>query len=70
MTCGSIELPHHNKTWYVYVVYTPSQFIDKPRQPHLEVAHKVLKYIIQSLGQEIFLPSIGLLKLQVFYDTD
>lgn len=54
----------------VYVVYIPSQFIDKPRQPHLEVAHKVLKYIIQSLGQEIFLPSIGLLKLQVFYDTD
>lgn len=54
----------------VYVVYIPSQFIDKPRQPHLEAAHKVLKYIIQSLGQEIFLPSIGLLKLQVFYDTD
>jgi hypothetical protein len=54
----------------VYVVYTPSQFIDKPRQPHLEVAHKVLKYIIQSLGQGIFLPSIGLLELQVFYDTD
>ena len=54
----------------VYVVYILSQFIDKPRQPHLEVAHKVLKYIIQSLGQEIFLPSIGLLKLQVFYDTD
>lgn len=54
----------------VYVVYIPSQFIDKPIQPHIEVAHKVLKYIIQSLGQGIFLPSIGLLELQVFYDTN
>lgn len=54
----------------VYIVYIPSQFIDKPRQPHLEVAHKVLKYIIHSLGQGIFLPFIGSLELQVFYDID
>ncbi|CAL8996825.1 unnamed protein product [Prunus brigantina] len=47
-----------------------SQFMEKPRQPHLEAAHKVLKYIKQAHGQGIFLPSMGSFQLQAFCDAD
>ncbi|KAM1236512.1 hypothetical protein ACFX2G_038371 [Malus domestica] len=44
--------------------------MDKPRQPHLEASHKVLRYIKQVPGQGIFLPSTGSLQLQAFCDAD
>lgn len=53
-----------------YAVHMLSQFMEKPRQPHLEAAHKVLKYIKQAPGQGIFLPSTGSLQLQAFCDAD
>lgn len=54
----------------VYVVHILSQFMDKPRQPHLEAAHKVLRYIKQAPGQGILLPSKGPLELKAFCDAD
>uniref|UniRef100_A0A6N2LVW3 Reverse transcriptase Ty1/copia-type domain-containing protein n=1 Tax=Salix viminalis TaxID=40686 RepID=A0A6N2LVW3_SALVM len=53
-----------------YAVHILSQFMDKPRQPYLEAAHKVLKYIKQTPGQGIMLPSTGSLQLQAFCDAD
>lgn len=53
-----------------YAVHMLSQFMEKPRQPYLEAAHKVLKYIKQAPGQGIFLPSMGSLQLQAFCDAD
>ncbi|KAM2907141.1 hypothetical protein COP2_046811 [Malus domestica] len=53
-----------------YVVHVLSQFMDKPRQPHLEAAHKVLKYIKRTPGQGILLPSTGSLQLRAFCDAD
>ena len=44
--------------------------MEKPRQSHLDAAHKVLKYIKQAPGQGIFLPSTGSLELQAFCDAD
>ncbi|CAL2259148.1 unnamed protein product [Prunus armeniaca] len=54
----------------VYAVHVLSQFMDKPRQPHLEAAHKVLRYTKQTLRQGILLPSTGLLQLHAFCDAD
>lgn len=54
----------------VYVVYVLSQFMDKPRQPHLEATHKVLWYIKQSPGQRILLPTTGPLELKAFCDAN
>ena len=53
-----------------YVVHMLSQFMEKPRQPHLEAAHKVLRYIKRAPGQGIFLPSKGSLQLRAFCDAD
>ncbi|PRQ36958.1 putative RNA-directed DNA polymerase [Rosa chinensis] len=44
--------------------------MDKPRQPHLEAAHKVLRYVKQTPGQGILLPSTGSLELKAFCDAD
>lgn len=41
----------------VYVVHILSQVMNKPREPHLETAHKVLRYLKQMPGQGILLPS-------------
>ncbi|KAK9939067.1 hypothetical protein M0R45_015776 [Rubus argutus] len=54
----------------VYAVHILSQFMDKPRQPHLEAAHKVLRYVKQTPGQGILLPSTGSLELRAFCDAD
>ena len=53
-----------------YAVHMLSQFMEKPRQPHLEAAYKVLKYIKNAPGQGIFLPSKGSLQLRAFCDAD
>ncbi|KAL6201273.1 hypothetical protein ACLB2K_024987 [Fragaria x ananassa] len=54
----------------VYVVHILSQFMDKPRQPHLDAAHQVLRYLKQTPGQGILLPSTGQLKLKAYCDAD
>lgn len=41
-----------------------------PRQPHLEVAHRVLRYINGTPRQGILLPSHESLTLQAYSDVD
>ncbi|KAG5254077.1 mitochondrial protein [Salix suchowensis] len=53
-----------------YAVHILSQFMDKPRQPHLDAAHQVLRYIKGTPGQGIMLPSTGELELTAFCDAD
>jgi len=53
-----------------YAVHILSQFMDKPRQPHLKAAHKVLRYIKHAPGQGILLPSKGPLELRAYCDAD
>ena len=54
----------------VYAVHILSQFMDTPRQPHLDAAYKVLRYVKQTPGQGIFLPSTGQLELTAYCDAD
>lgn len=54
----------------VYGVHILSQFMDKPREPYLEAAHKVFRYLKQTPGQGLLLPSRGTLQLMAYCDAD
>ncbi|BFG20642.1 hypothetical protein CerSpe_069160 [Prunus speciosa] len=54
----------------VYAVHTLSQFMDKPRTPHLEAAHLVLRYVKRAPGQGIFLSANSPIQSNAFCDTD
>ncbi|XP_050139317.1 uncharacterized mitochondrial protein AtMg00810-like [Malus sylvestris] len=54
----------------VYSVHILSQFMDKPRLPHLDAAHQVLRYIKGSPGQGIMLHSTSSLQLKAYCDAD
>lgn len=53
-----------------YVVQQLSLFVDKPRNTHLIVTQRVLRYLKGSPGKGLFYPSNSHLKLQGFSDSD
>ncbi|KAK2969735.1 hypothetical protein RJ640_015879 [Escallonia rubra] len=53
-----------------YAVHILSQFMQSPRQPHLDAAYHVLHYLKGSPGQGIFCLSVGPLSLQAYCDAD
>ena len=60
------------RTWPVlsYSVNRLSQFLAKPRVPHLQAAHRILEYIKGSVGQGIFFSSSSPVELKAFADAD
>ena len=54
----------------VFSVQILSQFMDKPRQPHLDAAHHLLRYIKQSPGQGIIFSAVSKIQLNAFCDSD
>jgi len=49
-----------------FVVQQVSQHMSQPRQPHLQVAFHILKYLKSALGQSLFYPIINNNRLQAF----
>lgn len=53
-----------------YVVHLLNQLMHSPRQHHIEVAYRVLRYIKGTPRQGILLSSHGSLTLQTYCDAD
>lgn len=47
-----------------------SQFLAQPRVPHLDAAHKILRYLKATLGQGVLFSSKSATCLQAFTDSD
>ncbi|CAL8161902.1 unnamed protein product [Prunus armeniaca] len=54
----------------VYLVHILSQFMHRPRKPHLEAVLRVLRYLKGSPDQGLLFPSKNNLKLTAFCDSD
>lgn len=53
-----------------YPVQVLSQYMASPRQPHLDAAFRILRYLKKAPGQGIFYPSHSDFKLKAFCDSD
>jgi hypothetical protein len=53
-----------------YVVHTLSQFMDQLRQPYLDAAQRVLRYLKTFPGQWLFFPSSSDLRVKAFCDAN
>ncbi|GKV14238.1 hypothetical protein SLEP1_g25140 [Rubroshorea leprosula] len=53
-----------------FAVHTLSQFMQAPRQPHLDATMRVLRYLKSSPRQGIFLSSSSSLQLSAYCDSD
>ncbi|XP_052181881.1 uncharacterized mitochondrial protein AtMg00810-like [Diospyros lotus] len=53
-----------------FVIHKLSQYVSKPKKPHLDVVHHLLPYIKASPRQGLFLSAISSLQLRAFSDAD
>lgn len=54
-----------------YLVQVLSQFMDKPQQPHLDVVHRILRYLKSIPGQGLLFPTNNTLHhLKAFTHSD
>jgi hypothetical protein len=53
-----------------YAVNKLSQYVSKPRVPHLQAAHHLLRYLKATTGQGIFSPAVPNLKVSAYVDAD
>ncbi|XP_043693083.1 uncharacterized mitochondrial protein AtMg00810-like [Telopea speciosissima] len=53
-----------------YTVNILSQFMHQPRQPHLDVAHRLLRYLKATVGLGLYYSTTSSLELRAYCDSD
>lgn len=53
-----------------FAVHKLSQFLSKPRSPHLHATHHLLRYLKSNLGQGLFFSASSSLQIKAFTDAD
>ena len=53
-----------------YSVHRLSQFMSKPRKPHLKAAYRIIQYIKGTVGQGLLFPLNSSLHIKAFADAD
>ncbi|XP_043702588.1 uncharacterized mitochondrial protein AtMg00240-like [Telopea speciosissima] len=54
----------------VHTINMLSQFMHQPRQPHLDAAHQLLRYLKGTPGQGLLIPAKNALELSAYCDSD
>ena len=67
---GKLNFLTHTRPDISFAVQTLSQFMNKPRLPHLQALLHVLRYIAHTNGQGIYLQATDSLTLQAYSDSD
>ncbi|XP_042974808.1 uncharacterized mitochondrial protein AtMg00810-like [Carya illinoinensis] len=67
---GKLLYLTHTRPHLSYSVHHLSQFLDSPQEPHLRVAHRILRYLKGTPGQGLFFPASSSLHLKVFADSN
>lgn len=58
------------RPYFSFLIQVLSQFMDKPRQLHLDVIQRVLRYLKGSLGQGLYFVAHSNLHLKEYADSN
>ncbi|XP_057526479.1 uncharacterized mitochondrial protein AtMg00810-like [Amaranthus tricolor] len=67
---GKLNFLTHTRPDLTYSVQHLSQFMQQPREPHLQALHHTISYVAHTAGQGILLKGSDKLALQAFSDSD
>ena len=67
---GKLNFLTHTRPDLAYSVQHLSQFMQQPREPHLQALHHTVSYVAHTVGQGILLKGSDKLVLQAFSDSD
>ena len=67
---GRLNYLSHTRPDIAFIVSLVSQFMQSPHEEHLEVVHRILRYLKSTPGRGLFFKKIGQEAIEAFTDAD